>query len=32
LSGGSMPQGKPKMPAADLAIIRAWVAAGAQNN
>jgi hypothetical protein len=32
LSSGSMPRGKPKMPAADLAIIRAWVAAGAQNN
>jgi hypothetical protein len=32
LSSGSMPQGKPKMPAADLAVIKAWVAAGAQNN
>jgi len=32
LSSGGMPQGKPKMPAADLAIIKAWVAAGAQNN
>lgn len=32
LSSGSMPQGKTKMPAADLAIIKAWVAAGAQNN
>jgi len=32
LSSGSMPQGKPKMPAADLAVIKAWVAAGAMNN
>ena len=32
LSSGSMPQGKPKMQAADLAVIKAWVAAGAQNN
>jgi len=32
LSSGGMPKGKPKMPAADLAIIKAWVAAGAQNN
>ncbi|HET7544157.1 MAG TPA: hypothetical protein VFK05_30005 [Polyangiaceae bacterium] len=32
LSSGAMPQGKPKMPAADLAVIKAWVAAGAQNN
>src|SRR6187431_340327 len=32
LSSGAMPQGKTKMPAADLAIIKAWVAAGAQNN
>ena len=32
LSSGSMPQGKTKMPAADLAIVKAWVAAGAQNN
>jgi len=32
LSSGGMPKGKPKMPAADLAMIKAWVAAGAQNN
>ena len=32
LSSGAMPQNKPKMPAADLAVIKAWVAAGALNN
>jgi hypothetical protein len=32
LSSGSMPQSKTKMPAADLAIITAWVAAGALDN
>lgn len=32
LSSGGMPKGKPKMPAADLALIKAWVAAGALNN
>ena len=32
LSSGAMPKDKPKMPAADLAVIKAWVAAGAQNN
>lgn len=32
LTSGAMPRGKPKMPAADLALIKAWVAAGAQNN
>lgn len=32
LSSGAMPQGKTKMPAADLAVIKAWVAAGALNN
>jgi len=32
LSSGSMPQGKTKMPAADLAIVKAWVSAGALNN
>jgi len=32
LTSGSMPQGKAKMPAADLAIVKAWVAAGALNN
>lgn len=32
LSNGSMPRGKTKMPTTDLAIIKAWVAAGALNN
>jgi hypothetical protein len=32
LSSGSMPAGKTKMPAADLAVIKAWVAAGALDN
>lgn len=32
LTSGGMPRGKPKMPAADLAVVKAWVAAGAQNN
>lgn len=32
LSSGGMPRGKPKMPAADLAVIKAWVAAGALDN
>jgi len=32
LSNGSMPQGRPKMPAADLALYNQWVAAGALNN
>ena len=32
LSSGSMPQARPKMPAADLAIIKAWIMAGAPNN
>ncbi|MEO7032975.1 MAG: hypothetical protein ABI548_03985, partial [Polyangiaceae bacterium] len=32
VSNGSMPLGRPKMPAADLATFKAWVAAGALNN
>jgi hypothetical protein len=32
LSSGSMPQARPRMPAADLAIIKAWIMAGAPNN
>jgi hypothetical protein len=32
LSSGSMPQTRPKMPAADLAIVKAWIMAGALNN
>ena len=32
LSSGSMPQARPKMPAADLAVIKAWIMAGAPNN
>jgi mono/diheme cytochrome c family protein len=32
LSSGAMPRGRTKMPAADLALIRAWVAAGALDN
>jgi hypothetical protein len=32
LSGGKMPQGRPKMPAADLNVIKAWITAGALNN
>jgi hypothetical protein len=32
LSSGSMPQGRPKMPAADLNVIKAWITAGAPNN
>jgi len=32
LSSGVMPQGKTKMPAADLAVVKAWVAAGALDN
>jgi hypothetical protein len=32
LSSGAMPQGRPKMPAADLAVIKAWIMAGALNN
>lgn len=32
LTSGAMPEGKPKMPAADLAVIKAWVAAGALDN
>ena len=32
LTSGSMPRGRPKMAAADLAKIQAWIAAGALNN
>ena len=32
LSSGSMPQARPKMPAADLAVIKTWIMAGAPNN
>jgi hypothetical protein len=32
LSSGSMPQARPRMPAADLAVIKAWIMAGAPNN
>jgi hypothetical protein len=32
LSSGSMPQSRPKMPAADLNVIKAWITAGALNN
>lgn len=32
LSSGKMPQGRPKMPAVDLNVIKAWIMAGALNN
>jgi hypothetical protein len=32
LTSGSMPQGRPKISAADLARVRAWVTAGAKND
>jgi hypothetical protein len=32
LRSGYMPQGRPKMPAADVSQISAWIAAGAQND
>jgi hypothetical protein len=32
LSAGKMPQGRPKMPAVDLNVIKAWIMAGALNN
>ena len=32
LKNGSMPDGRPKMPAADIDQISAWIAAGAQDN
>jgi hypothetical protein len=32
LESGYMPVGRPKMPAADLDRVRAWIAAGAPNN
>ena len=32
LSSGAMPLGRPRMPAADLDKIKAWIVAGALNN
>jgi len=32
LQSGTMPEARPHMPTADLDLIRAWVAAGAQDN
>jgi hypothetical protein len=32
LSSGKMPQARPKMPAVDLNVIKAWIMAGAPNN
>ena len=32
LQGGTMPLGRPKMPAADLDRVGAWIAAGAPND
>jgi hypothetical protein len=32
LSGGRMPQGRPKMSTADLNVVKAWIMAGALNN
>ena len=32
LSSGSMPQARPRMPSADLTVIKAWITAGAPNN
>jgi hypothetical protein len=32
LSGGRMPQARPKMPTVDLNVIKAWITAGAPNN
>jgi hypothetical protein len=32
LSSGAMPQGKPKLSAANLALVQAWIDAGALNN
>jgi hypothetical protein len=32
LSSGRMPQGRPKMPTADLNVVKAWIMAGALNN
>lgn len=32
LRSGEMPEGRPKMPAADIDRISAWIAAGAQDN
>jgi hypothetical protein len=32
LESGEMPRARPHMPAADLALIKAWIAAGAPND
>jgi mono/diheme cytochrome c family protein len=32
IAAGEMPQDAPPMPAEEIAILRAWIAAGAQNN
>jgi hypothetical protein len=32
ISSGRMPQGRPMIPAADQAVIKAWIMAGAMNN
>lgn len=32
LQSGYMPQGRPKMPAADIDLVRAWIQAGALDN
>ena len=32
VNGGSMPPGGPKLSAANLALIKAWIDAGALNN
>jgi hypothetical protein len=32
LKSGYMPQGRPQMPASDVALVSAWIAAGAQND
>lgn len=32
MSSGSMPQARPKMPTADLNVIKAWITAGAPDN
>jgi len=32
LQAGAMPQGRPRMPTADIDRVRAWIQAGAPNN
>jgi hypothetical protein len=32
ITAGEMPQDAPAMPADEIEILRAWIAAGAQNN